>query len=89
MNYDSNPTQPNPTMKEILSAREFEVLELIAHGCKDREIALALGIQDATVRFHVKNIVKKLGAKNRTDAACFAIQNGWIRDKHEKPKTIV
>ena len=66
MNYDSNPTQPNPTMKEILSAREFEVLELIAHGCKDREIALALGIQDATVRFHVKNIVKKLGAKNRT-----------------------
>ncbi len=73
----------------LLSDREFEVLELIAHGCKNREIALALGIQEVTVRFHVKNIVKKLGAKNRTDAACLAIQNGWIRDKREKPKTIV
>ena len=73
----------------LLSDREFEVLELFAHGCKNREIALALGIQEVTVRFHVKNIVKKLGAKNRTDAACLAIQNAWIRDKREKPKTIV
>jgi adenine-specific DNA-methyltransferase len=49
-----NPTQPNPTMEQPLSARECEMLELIAHGHKDREIALALDIEECTVRFHVK-----------------------------------
>lgn len=44
---------------EILTAREFAVLELIARGCKNREIALSLKIQEVTVRFHLKNIVKK------------------------------
>lgn len=73
----------------LLSDREFEALHLIASGCKNREIALALGIQDVTVRFHVKNIIKKLKAKNRTDAACLAIRNGWIQDERVKPKTIV
>lgn len=74
---------------EILSAREFEVLELVAKGCKNREIALMLEIQEVTVRFHIGKILKKLGVKNRTEAACLAIRNDWIRDEHEKPKTIV
>jgi DNA-binding NarL/FixJ family response regulator len=41
-------------MEQPLSARECEMLELIAHGHKDREIALALDIEECTVRFHVK-----------------------------------
>lgn len=65
----------------LLSAREFQVLELVTRGRKNCEIALALEIQEVTVRFHVKNIVKKLGAKNRTDAACLAIRKGWIQDQ--------
>ena len=77
------------SIEGLLSDREFEVLELIAHGCKNREIAQTLDIQEVTARFHVKNIVKKLGAKNRTDAACLAIRNDWIRDEREKLKTIV
>ncbi|MCK6585164.1 MAG: helix-turn-helix transcriptional regulator [Anaerolineales bacterium] len=44
--------EPNPTMEPPLSARECEVLELIAHGRKNREIALALEIEERTVRFH-------------------------------------
>ena len=64
--------------QEILSVREFEVLELIARGCKNGEIALALEIQERTVRFHVENILGKLSVKNRTEAACHAFRNGWI-----------
>jgi DNA-binding NarL/FixJ family response regulator len=73
-------------MKQVLSAREFEVLELIARGCKNREIAQDLNIQEVTVPFHIGKILKKLGVKNRTQAACLAIQNNWIQSK---PKTIV
>lgn len=64
----------------ILSNREFEVLQLIDGGCKNREIAAALRIKERTVRFHVENILFKLGVKNRTEAACFAIQVGWLAE---------
>lgn len=64
----------------LLSAREFEVLELIAHGCKNREIALALRIEERTVRFHVENILNKLNVNNRTEAVSYAFRKGWIRD---------
>ena len=64
--------------EEILSARELEVLELIARGHKNREIALALGIEECTVRFHVGNILSKLRARNRTEAVSHAFKNGWI-----------
>ena len=47
--------------QDVLSTREFEVLELVARGCKNREIALALDIEECTVRFHVGNIFDKLG----------------------------
>lgn len=77
--------QPSQT-PAALTDREFEVLELIAGGCKNAEIAFALDIQEVTVRFHVGKIVKKLGVKNRTEAACLAIQNDWIK---LKSKTIV
>jgi two-component system response regulator DegU len=68
------------TEESVLSDRELEVLELIAHGCKNREIALALEIEEVTTRFHVGNIIRKLGAKNRTEAVCHAFRNGWIKD---------
>lgn len=64
--------------EEILSQREFEVLERIALGHKNHEIAQSLGIAEVTVRFHIGNILSKLGVKNRTQAACYAIKNGWI-----------
>ena len=65
---------------EILSAREYEVLELIARGHKNCEIALALKLEVRTVRFHVGNILDKLGVKNRTQAVCYALKRGWIFD---------
>lgn len=66
--------------QEILSFRELEVLELIARGCRNREIALALVIEERTVRFHVENILDKLKVKNRAEARCFVCRNGWIND---------
>jgi DNA-binding NarL/FixJ family response regulator len=73
MNFIESP------IKEILSAREFEVLRLIARGCKNREIAQALEIEERTVRFHVENILDKLNVENRTHAVCHAIRMGWIK----------
>lgn len=70
----------NPTTEKILSVREYQVLEHIAKGSKNREIALALAIEERTVRFHVENILYKLEVKNRTEAACYAFKMGWIND---------
>jgi DNA-binding NarL/FixJ family response regulator len=62
-----------------LSVRELEVLEHVAKGSKNREIALALNIEECTVRFHIGRILGKLDVRNRTEAACCAFRNGWIR----------
>ena len=66
--------------EEALSEREFEVLELVARGRKNREIALALEIQECTVRFHVGRILDKLKVQNRTEAVYYAFRKGWIRN---------
>jgi len=61
-----------------LSAREVEVLELIVKGHGNKQIAYELGIAEHTVKNHVKNILSKLGADDRTQAATAAIQRGII-----------
>ena len=66
--------------EENLSDREFEVLELVALGRKNREIALALEIEERTVRFHVENILDKLRVQNRTEAASYAFRKRWIKN---------
>jgi len=65
----SNPLQP-------LSDREREVLMLIAQGSSNREIAERLNITEGTVKNHVSNILGKLQAENRTQAANIARQRG-------------
>ena len=61
---------------EPLSAREIEVLGLIVTGKSNREIAGALTISANTVANHVKSILAKTGAANRTEAASYAVKNG-------------
>jgi DNA-binding NarL/FixJ family response regulator len=61
-----------------LSSREVEVLELIAKGMSNKEIAHALFITEGTVKFHVINILTKLGANDRTMAVTTALQRGII-----------
>jgi two-component system, NarL family, response regulator len=61
-----------------LSDREVEVLRLVAQGLPNKQVAHALGIAEATAKNHVKNILHKLGAQDRTQAATLAIQRGII-----------
>ena len=64
--------------EEPLTAREVQVLELLAEGLPNKAIAARLHISDQTVKFHVSSISGKLGAANRTDAVRRAVRRGLI-----------
>jgi DNA-binding NarL/FixJ family response regulator len=74
---DPNPA-PLERFEEPLTAREVEVLELLAEGLPNKAIAARLRISDQTVKFHVSSIAGKLGARNRTDAVRLAVRRGLI-----------
>jgi DNA-binding NarL/FixJ family response regulator len=61
-----------------LSARELEVLELIVKGLSNREIGEALGISEATVKWHVNIILSRLNVSDRTQATVAALQRGIV-----------
>lgn len=69
---------PHADVVEALTAREVQVLELLAEGLPNKAIAERLGISDQTVKFHVSSIAGKLGAANRTDAVRRAVRRGLI-----------
>ena len=62
-----------------LSEREMEVLELVAHGLSNRQIAQRLKISPRTAQKHVASMLLKLKVESRTQAAITALHNGWIR----------
>lgn len=64
--------------EEDLTPRESEVLRLIRDGCKNKQIADRLSISENTVNFHIKNIVDKLGANDRTHAVTIAVRRGLL-----------
>jgi DNA-binding NarL/FixJ family response regulator len=63
---------------EDLTSRELQVLRLICDGYRNKEIADHLAIAETTVNFHIKNLVEKLGAKDRTHAVTIAVKRGLI-----------
>ena len=69
------PTDLPPT-DDPLSAREVEVLQNVAQGMSNQEIAGTLKIKEGTVRIHVGNILNKLQLSNRTQAALYALREG-------------
>ena len=62
-----------------LTSREHEVLQLLAQGRSNKEIAQALSITERTAKFHVRNIMSKLNANNRTEAVTQAAQRGLVK----------
>lgn len=65
--------------EEALTARELEVLQQVASGHRNRDIAGRLFITEETVKVHVKHIMEKLGAKDRTEAVAIALRRGIIQ----------
>ncbi len=65
-----------PTAAEPLTARELEILKLVAQGLTNQDIAEKLTVSERTVRTHVSNILSKLHLANRTQAALYALREG-------------
>jgi DNA-binding NarL/FixJ family response regulator len=61
---------------ETLTPRETEVLQLVSQGNRNKDVAARLSIADETVRMHMKNILSKLGANDRTHAVTIALKRG-------------
>jgi NarL family two-component system response regulator LiaR len=66
-----------------LTARENDVLRLLAEGCTNKEIARHLDIGEKTVKTHVSNILSKLNVASRTQAALYAVQTGLVDRLHQ------
>ena len=60
-----------------LSDREKEILGHLIEGNTNKEIARKLGLQEITVKVHLRNIYRKMEAANRAQAVRIALQNGW------------
>ena len=72
------PISPSSVVNEPLTPRELEVLDMLAEGLGNREIARRLGISDHTIKFHISSILDKLGAATRTEAVAMGLRLGLI-----------
>lgn len=72
------PEQPPAVLKEPLTPRELEILELIADGLPNKTIAQRLKITEHTVKFHINSLLEKLSAHSRTEALAIAARSGLI-----------
>ena len=79
----SNPTVDAEHGQEELTDRELEVLQLVARGSSNLEIADGLCITINTVKYHLKNILSKLQLVNRTQVAAYALQRGLVQSDHK------
>jgi DNA-binding NarL/FixJ family response regulator len=80
--FDPSRAQPEPTPglfeKDALTPREIEVLQALAGGLTNRQIAARLVLSENTVKFHISSIFSKLGAVNRAEAVTLAVRGGIL-----------
>jgi DNA-binding NarL/FixJ family response regulator len=76
-----------PESPETLTERETEVLQLLARGKANKQIATSLHVTEKTVKAHVSSILAKLGVQSRTQAALYAVRAGLVsvRELGEEP----
>lgn len=73
--FSNSPAEPAAS----LTQREIQVLKLVARGLSNKAIAQALSISENTVKYHLRNVLQKLGAQNRTQAVSHAISSGLLK----------
>jgi DNA-binding NarL/FixJ family response regulator len=71
-------SRPRSEPVDSLTEREIDVLRLVAEGLSNKAVAQALSISENTVKYHMRNILQKLGAQNRTEAVTHAIRTGLL-----------
>ena len=71
--------RPRARTSEGLTGRELEILQLMVAGESNPDIAERLFVSRSTVKFHVSNILMKLGATSRTEAVAIALQRGLVK----------
>ena len=77
--------EEGPHLFAPLTSREIEILDCIARGMSNKEIASQLSISGQTVKNHITSILSKLQVNDRTMAVIYAIQRGWIKMGGDKP----
>lgn len=83
INDDQKPIKP----LDLFTTREYDVLKLLARGYSNKVIAEKLAITSYTVSSHVRNILKKSRANDRTHAVVKAIENGWVTIERKTEST--
>ncbi len=73
----SAPTRINTANSHGLTEREVQILQCLVQGDSNKMIANRLGITEATVKVHMKGLLRKISATNRTQAAIWALNNGF------------
>lgn len=72
---------PQGRSEEQLTARELDVLTLVAHGEPNKLIAQRLKVTENTIKFHLRNVMDKLHLRNRTQLATYALNKGMVNPK--------
>ena len=70
-----------------LTQREIELLQLVVDGLSNKAVAEKLSLSENTVKYHLKNILQKLGAQNRMEAAMYAVREGLAKPRPNQPKS--
>lgn len=76
-----NRAEQVPQVEDKLTTREFEILDLISRGLSNKDIGAKLHLSEYTVKFHVKAIFRKLGARSRSEAVYKAVNSSLISQK--------
>jgi len=69
-----------------LSPRETEILDYIAHGYINKQVAHKLGISEQTIKNHMSSILRKLDVNDRTQAVVLAMYYGWVSSQDKEPR---